>query len=172
MRYRNFTTDLKQEVMKTNNRLRNLLSLFFLSFLLTALTMPSFAQNHGRGNGRGKGNKHYEYRYEPRGRYQNYEGRRYYSRAPWGMRRPIILHHDRNRIYYYGGRYYEYYPNRGYVMIDIPMGYVFDEVPQGFNRVWIDGGWCYRRGDFYLRPGIHGFITFPVPAGIRIGAGF
>lgn len=57
-------------------------------------------------------------------------------------------------------------------MIEIPMGYIFDEVPPGFGRVRINGGWCYRRGDIYLRPGIHGFITFPGPAGIRIGAGF
>jgi len=56
-------------------------------------------------------------------------------------------------------------------MIELPPDYYFDSVPPGFGRVWVDGRWCYRRGDLYLRPGIHGYIAFPGP-GVRIGVGF
>jgi hypothetical protein len=173
MKYWKIIKVLNQNVMKTNIRFKHLLSLFLFCILLLAGTTSLQAQSdRGRGEGHGRENKHSEYRVEPRGRYHDYDGRRYYSRAPWGMHRPISLYHNHNRIYYYGGHYYEFYPDRGYCMIEIPMGYVFDEVPYGFSRVWVDGRWCYRRGGLYLRPGIHGFITFPGPAGIRLGAGF
>jgi hypothetical protein len=132
-------------------------------FFLTGSTAVQAQDRDNRGYG------HREYRGDDRGRH---EGQKYYRRAPWGLHRPLILSHDHGRVYYYGGHYYEYYPERGYLMIDIAPGYVFDEVPSGFRRVWIDGRWCYRRGDLYLRPGIHGYIAFPGPAGIRIGAGF
>lgn len=165
-------TYLNQKVMKTNITLKHFLSLVTLFILLSAGATSLKAQHEDRDERGGRGNNRMEYRVEPRGRYQDYEGHRYYRRAPWGMHRPIMLYHNHNRIYYYGGHYYQYYPERGYCMIEIPMGYAFDEVPYGFNRVWINGGWCYRRGNFFLRPGIHGFITFPGPAGIRIGAGF
>lgn len=158
--------------MKTNIRFKRLLSIFSLCILLLAGVTPLQAQHRGYDERGGRGHRHSEYRVVPRGRYEIYEGHKYYRRAPWGMHRPITLYHNHNRIYYFGGHYYEYYPRRGYLMIEIPSGYVFDEVPRGFARVWINGAWCYRRGDFYLRPGIHGFITFPGPAGIRIGAGF
>ncbi len=171
--------------MKTSNKVRKILRLSTLCLIILTGTISVQAQHRDRddrGRGRkhveyrvdphGRGNRQGEYRVEPHGRYRDFQGHRYYTRAPWGMRRPIILYHDHHRIYYYGGHYYQYYPNRGYLIIEIPSGYVFDEVPRGFSRVWINGAWCYRRDNFYLRPGIHGFITFPGPAGIRIGAGF
>ena len=156
--------------MKTNSRSRRILALCII--FLSAIPLVQ-AQKH---EGKGKGNKHSEHKYNNHGNYSGNQGNgggpKYYKRAPWGRHRPVILSHNHGRVYYYGGNYYEYYPDHGYLIIEIPAGYYFDEVPVGFNRVWIDGRWCYRRGDMYLRPGIHGFISFPGPAGISIGAGF
>jgi hypothetical protein len=177
MKYFNCITDLNHKVMKANMGLRHFLKVISLCAVLIAGTAPVQAQHGEKGHGGGgKGNKHSEYQYDQRRgneRYGHYEGQTYYyRRAPWGMHRPVRFYHNRTPIYYYGGHYYEYYPERGYCMIEIPAGYYFDEVPYGFNRVWIDGRWCYRRGDIYLRPSVHGFITFPGPAGITFGAGF
>jgi hypothetical protein len=133
-------------------------------------------ERHGKERARVHGrDRYYEpgYRYgknryyEPRYR----EDRVYMRRAPWGLHRPYIMNHNRGRLYYYGGRYYEYYPDRGYCAVEAPVGYEFDEVPAGFSRVWVDNAWCYHRGDFYLRPSAHGFISFNRP-GISIGASF
>ncbi len=95
----------------------------------------------------------------------------YYSRAPWGIHRPSVISHSRGRLYYYRGHYYDYYPERGYFIVEAPYGYEFDEVPRGFTRVWIDNAWCYHRGDFYLRPSAHGYISFNRP-GLSVGVGF
>jgi hypothetical protein len=147
--------------MKTYSRLR--LSLVAIGLLLLIGTTPVQAQDRGHGEkgrseARGGGRGHFE-----RGTY--------YRRAPWGLHRPYSLYHNHARVYYYGGNYWQYYPNRGYSIYDLPGDYYFDEVPAGFRRVWIDGRWCYRRGDLYLRPGVHGYVAFPGP-GVRIGVGF
>jgi hypothetical protein len=146
--------------MKTYSRLR--LSLVAISLLLLIGTTTVQAQDRGRG-ARGRS--------EYRGGIRGHDGRTYYRRAPWGMHRPYALYHNHARVYYYGGHYWQYYPDLGYGMTEVPGDYYFDAVPQGFRRVWIDGRWCYRRGDLYLRPGVHGYVAFPGP-GVRIGVGF
>jgi len=163
--------------MKTNNRLRNFLKYLALSIVFLSAAASAEAQHGNQGEGKGKGNKHSEYRYDNGGNYSRHDNRGYYEhsgyyrRAPWGMHRPYTLYHNHSRVYYYRGHYYEYYPNRGYMMIQVPGDYYFDEVPSGFRRVWIDGRWCYRRGDLYLRPGVHGYFAFPGP-GVSVGVGF
>lgn len=152
--------------MKTNNKFRNFFRILMMCVLFLSSITTLQAQDRGRG---GRGDERGNYgRHEDRGRHD--EGR-YYRRAPWGLHRPYVFYHNRARVYYYGGHYYEYYPDRGYLMIEVPADYYFDAVPPGFRRVWIDGRWCYRRGDFYLRPGVHGYVAFPGP-GVRIGVGF
>jgi hypothetical protein len=154
--------------MKTNNRLRNLLRMLALCIVVLSGTSVIQAQDRGEGEGHGRGNKHSEYKNDNRGHEQ---GQRYYRSAPWGWHHPYTLYHNHNRVYYYGGHYYQYYPDRGYLMIEVPGDYYFDGVPAGFRRVWIDGRWCYRRGDLYLRPGVHGYFAFPGP-GFSVGVGF
>lgn len=153
--------------MKTNSRFRHFLSLLVICLLfLTGITTAEAQDRDKHDNGRG--NRRSEIRNDRAG---HNDGPRYYRRAPWGIHRPYIFSHNHGRVYYYRGHYYEYYPDRGYLMIEVPADYYFDEVPSGFRRVWIDGRWCYRRGDFYLRPGVHGYVAFPGP-GVRIGVGF
>lgn len=168
--------------MKTH-RISGILKTLTISLLLTIGSTALFAQ--GRGHGREnkyKEDKHYykddrrsykgdrdrSYRYAPSAHGHD---RVYYSRAPWGIHRPSIISHSRGRLYYYRGHYYDYYPERGYFIVEAPYGYEFDEVPRGFTRVWIDNAWCYHRGDFYLRPSTHGYISFNRP-GLSIGASF
>lgn len=168
--------------MKTHRILR-IAKMLAISLIITIGSTTVFAQGRGHGNDhRSKGDKHYykenkhyyrgdrdrSYRYAPPAHGHD---RVYYSRAPWGNHRPYIYSHSRGRLYYYGGHYYDYYPERGYFIVEAPYGYVFDEVPRGFTRVWIDNTWCYHRGDFYLRPSAHGYISFNRP-GLSIGASF
>lgn len=171
--------------MKTYH-LSRILKALLMCIALTIGTNAAFAQGRGhdrddyRGHGRdndhrNKENKHFfkgnrgrDYHYAPPARGHE---RVYYSRAPWGVHRPSIISHRGGRLYYYGGHYYDYYPERGYFIVEAPDGYYFDEVPRGFTRVWIDNSWCYHRGDFYLRPSTHGYISFSRP-GLSIGASF
>ena len=164
--------------MKTNNKFGHFVRILALCILYLIGKFTVQAQDRDKYAKDRGGNRHDKYRNDDPRQYsrndeqRNYNGPGYIRRAPWGIHRPLILFHNRNRVYYYRGRYYEYYPNRGYLMMEIPSGYIFDEVPSGFRRVWIDGRWCYRLGNLYLRPSIHGFIAFPGPFGMRIGANF
>jgi|GEM_PF-2291785 len=169
--------------MKTN-RIAGILKMFIICLVLITGSASAFAQRRGNDrdnryrndrDNRDREDKHY-YK-ENRGRHYHYtvpeNGREriIYPRAPWGTRQPYFVSHNRGRLYFYRGHYYEYYPSRGYVIIEAPVGYEFDAVPSGFTRVWIDNTWCYRRGDLYLRPSAHGYISFSRP-GFRIGASF
>lgn len=164
--------------MKTNKKFSHLVRVLALCILFLTGKTTVQAQERNKYVKDRRGDRLDDYRNVDHGHYsskderRNYYGPGYIRRAPWGIHRPLILSHNHNKVYYYRGHYYEYYPNRGYLMIEIPSGYIFDEVPSGFRRVWIDGRWYYRHGDLYLRPSIHGFIAFPGPFGMRIGANF
>jgi len=186
--------------MKTH-RISEILRMMAISLILIIGSTAVFAQGRGHGHDNKSKKDQHSYRSEKRydkgdkykgdqhsyrndrhsyrsdrGRSYHYSpshgnDRVYYSRAPWGSRRPSIYNHSKGRLYYYRGHYYDYYPERGYFVVEAPHGYVFNEVPRGFTRVWIDNTWCYHRGDFYLRPSAHGYISFNRP-GLSVGIGF
>ena len=124
-------------------------------------------------------NKH-EYRNE-RGRkaYANY-GNQYdyqkynhYSRqAPWGRHRPVVMNHRNGHVYFYGGRYYEYHPRHGYIMINYPVNYVFNQLPYGSRKVWIDGQYYFRYDNTFFRPIASGFAIVQLPRQVVITGNF
>ena len=169
--------------MKTTFGIKAILKMLILVLVILTGSVSANAQRGERGRDRdedrGRGREYredrrfYKENREHRDRYEPAygHGRTYIQRAPWGIHRPYVMSHNRGRLYFYRGHYYEYYPRYGYAIVEAPVGYEFDEVPPGFSRVWVDNAWCYRRGDFYLRPSVHGYISFNRP-GISIGAGF
>jgi hypothetical protein len=168
--------------MKTH-RISKILKMITIGLILTTGSTAVFAQGRGHGNDHRSKEDRRNYKEErrsyrgERGRSYHYAGpayghdRVYYSQAPWGSRLPYVMSYNQGRLYYYRGHYYDYLPERGYFIVEAPYGYEFDEVPRGFARVRIDNTWCYHRGDFYLRPSAHGYISFNRP-GLSVGVGF
>ena len=166
--------------MKTNYSLPGILKIWAVLLIFFVGTAVVNAQPRGKDKNHRKEYKQ-SYKKENKNSYRHNDRRNYsprYShervyvqRAPWGSHRTHVYSHNKGKIYYHRGHYYEYYPSRGYCVIDAPVGYHFEAVPPGFRRVWIDNTWCYHRDNLYLRPSVHGFISFQRP-GISIGASF
>ncbi len=186
--------------MKTNINIRNIAAVGILGFALAIGSLPVNAQGHGKGN-RNKENNRKEkewkndhrnkdryYDYRPDNRefrrdrdqeayhrsYERHDNHKHvYTRhAPWGKHRPFTMHHRGGKVFYYGGHYYEYHPRHGYIMINMPVNYVFNDLPYGCRKVWIDGHYYYRHENVFFKPSVHGYVVIPTPPGITISASF
>ena len=86
-------------------------------------------------------------------RYYKRHGHRCYAHPRYGnvvvkfSVRPTIINHCDGDYYYERGRYYQYYPEFGYIRVDAPESICFDDVPDACERVSYRGGVYFRLGD-------------------------
>lgn len=86
-------------------------------------------------------------------RYYKRHGHRCYAHPRYGnvvvkfSVRPTIINHCDGDFYYARGRYYQYYPELGYIRVDAPESICFEDVPDACERVSYRGGVYFRLGD-------------------------
>ncbi len=186
--------------MNTFINFRKIATVAILGFALTIGTLPVNAQGHGKGNRDRENNlKEKEWKHDNRSKNghngyrpesrefrrdrnreaynrlsdrKDYREYKYSRHAPWGKQRPLTMSHRGGKVYFYRGHYYEYHPNRGYIMINIPLNYVFNDLPYGSRKVWVDGHSYYRHEDIFFKPSVNGYVVIPAPSGITITARF
>jgi hypothetical protein len=107
-------------------------------------------KNNQRYNRYDRGHKHHKHGVRS---YYKRHGHRCYSHSRYGnvvvrfSVRPTIINHCEGDYYYSSGRYYQYYPEVGYVMVNAPESVCFDDIPDACERVSYRGGVYFRLGD-------------------------
>ncbi len=76
---------------------------------------------------------------------------------------PDIFIHNHNRYFCYDGRFFRYMPGIGYVLVDIPFGTVFDGLPYGYERVYVNGYVYFRVGNLFFETNGLGFRLVHYP---------
>lgn len=95
--------------------------------------------------------------------YYKHNGHRCYSHSRFGnvvvrfSTRPTIINHCDGDFYYSRGRYYQYYPEIGYVRVEAPNSLCFDDIPDSCERVSYRGGVYFRLGDLSFVKNGRGF---------------
>ena len=98
--------------------------------------------NHGHNH-----HKHAVRRYYKRHGHRCYAHPRYGNVVVKFSVRPAIINHCDGDFYYARGRYYQYYPELGYIRVDAPELICFEDVPDACERVSYRGGVYFRLGD-------------------------
>jgi len=70
---------------------------------------------------------------------------------------PIVIRHHEGDYYYTNGFYYQFYPEIGYVRVDMPESVCFDDISDDCERVSYRGGVYFRVGDLYFEKDHRGF---------------
>ncbi|WP_372641445.1 DUF6515 family protein [Ancylomarina sp.] len=106
--------------------------------------------NHRYNSRANRGHNHHKHAAR---RYYKRHGHRCYAHPRYGnvvvkfSVRPTIINHCDGDFYYVRGRYYQYYPELGYIRVDAPEAACFDHIPDGCERVSHRGGVYFRLGD-------------------------
>ncbi len=77
--------------------------------------------------------------------------------------RPYLFMHNRHRYYSIDGHFFRYEPGIGYVLVDMPYGYTFDFLPQGYQTVFINGYVYFRVGNLFFEYTDYGFSLVHYP---------
>lgn len=78
-------------------------------------------------------------------------------------RRPDYFVHNKIRYYNYNGHLFRYFKGVGYVLTDIPYGMVFQKIPAGYERVYINGIIYFRIGNLFLEMNPYGYSLVHYP---------
>ena len=77
--------------------------------------------------------------------------------------RPGIFVHNHNRYYSYNGHFFRYRRGIGYILVDIPFGIVFEQLPYGYERVYINGYLYFRMGNLFFEYSQYGYRLVHYP---------
>ena len=101
----------------------------------------------------------YSYRY-----YRYYYHHPYYGHV---IRRfvnpPMMFIHNHINYYCYDGHFFRYQSGIGYVLVDMPYGMVFEYIPVGYERVYINGYPYFRVGNLFFEFDNFGFHLVHYP---------
>ena len=64
--------------------------------------------------------------------------------------RPNIFVHNHHSYYCYDGHFFRFVRGVGYVLVDLPFGLVFEQLPNGYDRVYINGYLYFRIGNLFF----------------------
>lgn len=107
--------------------------------LLSSLeSSAQYGRSHGRYNGR-------SYQYN---RYPSRPSVSVYARLPFGA---ISVTFGDRYYHYYRGAYYRPY-NRGYIIVQPPIGIIVPSLPAGYTQVIIGSNPYYRHGNVFYVP--------------------
>lgn len=135
--------------------------------------------DHARCNGK---NHHYVDRdfhnnREVRRYYYN-KGHRWYHHPRFGnvvvrfAVDPFVIHHQQGDFYYSDGLYYRFYPEIGYVVVDVPESIYFECLPDNYARVSYNGNVYFTDGDLCFVHYQKGFRLIKAPSGIHFAIRF
>jgi len=108
---------------------------------------------------------HHTYRHPKHSSHHYYKrhGHRCYSHSRFGdvvvrfAVAPIVIRHHEGDYYYTNGIYYQFYPEIGYVRVNMPESVCFDDFSDDCERVSYRGGVYFRLGDLYFKKDHRGF---------------
>lgn len=76
---------------------------------------------------------------------------------------PLVFVHNQINYYCYDGHFFRYHSGIGYVLVDMPYGMVFDYIPVGYERVYINGYPYFRVGNLFFEFDNFGFHLIHYP---------
>lgn len=77
--------------------------------------------------------------------------------------KPVYFVHNNVRYYNYNGHFFRYFKGVGYVLVDMPYGIVFRNMPAGYEIVYINGYRYFRSGNLFFEKHPHGFSLVHYP---------
>lgn len=77
--------------------------------------------------------------------------------------RPEYFVHKNVKYYNYNGHLFRYFKGVGYVLTDIPYGMVFQKLPAGYERVYINGYLYFRVGNLFFEMNPYGYSLVHYP---------
>jgi hypothetical protein len=116
---------------------------------------------------------HYRYKH-----YYNRYGHSCYNHSRYGeviwrfASEPRVIHHRDGDYYYSDGCYYKYYPEFGFVHVDVPNAVYFSRLPDDCHRVRVHGEVYYTDGDLCFVRHRKGFRLIKAPTGIHFSLKF
>lgn len=115
---------------------------------------------------------YYKYRF-----YNNRHGHSCYNHSRYGevirefACEPRVIHHHSGDYYYTDGCYYRFYPEFGFVRVEVPSVY-FSVLPEDCHRVRAYGEVYYTNGDLCFVKHRKGFRLVTMPEGIHFSIRF
>lgn len=85
---------------------------------------------------------------------------------------PFVIHHQQGDFYYSDGLYYRFYPEIGYVVVDVPESIYFECLPDNYARVSYNGNVYFTDGDLCFVHHQKGFRLIKAPSGIHFAIRF
>lgn len=76
---------------------------------------------------------------------------------------PVVFVHNHYRYYCYDGHFFRYHRGIGYVLVNMPYGIVFEQLPHDYDRVYINGYLYFRIGNLFLEFTGNGFSLVHYP---------
>ncbi len=98
-------------------------------------------------------------------RYNKY----YYQHPVYGdvIRRfvfqPNVFIHNHHQYYCYNGHFFRYLRGVGYVLVDLPFGMVFQQLPLDYDQVYINGYLYFRVGNMFFEYTDYGYRLVHYP---------
>jgi hypothetical protein len=76
---------------------------------------------------------------------------------------PYIFIHNHHRYYSYNGHFFRFVTGIGYVLVDLPFGLAFEQLPYGYDRVNINGYLYFRIGNLFFEYTDYGYRLVHYP---------
>jgi hypothetical protein len=77
--------------------------------------------------------------------------------------KPVIFIHNNHKYYCHNGHFFRFRRGIGYVLVDIPFGIVFERIPYGAERVYINGYMYFRTGNLFFEYSNYGYRLVHYP---------
>ena len=77
--------------------------------------------------------------------------------------RPVYFIHNNVKFYNYNGHFFRHFKGVGYVLVDIPYGIVFRQLPAGYDKVFVNGYLYFRVGNLFFERTPHGYSLVHYP---------
>ena len=76
---------------------------------------------------------------------------------------PVIFYHNNHRYYCHDGHFFKYRRGVGYVLVEIPFGLVFNQLPYDYEVVYINGYMYFRVGNLFFERNWDGYRLVHYP---------
>lgn len=77
--------------------------------------------------------------------------------------RPVRFVYNNATYYNYNGHFFRHFRSVGYVLVDMPHGIVFRNLPSGYDRVYVNGYPYFRIGNLFFEMHPHGYSLVHYP---------
>ncbi|NCB06733.1 MAG: hypothetical protein EOM73_01055 [Bacteroidia bacterium] len=77
--------------------------------------------------------------------------------------KPLIFIHNNHKYYCHNGHFFRFRRGVGYVLVDVPFGIVFERLPYGPERVYVNGYLYFRVGNLFFELSDYGYLLVHYP---------